>query len=363
MSTVPPVYDEAYYSDYDGQRYERSDAWLGLFRHFADNIVKTLQPSRTLDAGCALGFLVEALDELGVESYGFDISEYAISQVTGSLGDRCWAQTLTDPLEGRYDLVTCIEVIEHLPATEVVDAVTNLCSVTDMVLLSSTPTEHEEPTHLNVQPPEYWSALFAARGFFRDTDFDASFISPWAVLYRRRDAALPEVVRSYDRAWWRLKDENTRVRQSLLDAVDAKEALAPVLSDDEWDTIRASDDPTAELTATAARVRAEREGRLPHQVEALREQLALAEGRLLTMRDELIGAQRRAGESSGRAAELEAELWAHAPLREQYEQMVGQRDEARAQYEAIASSTSWRITQKALAPYRRLRGITPSSQS
>ena len=47
----------------------------------------------------------------------------------------------------------------------------NLCPHTADVLFSSTPFDYDEATHLNVQPPDYWAALFARHGFYRDVDF------------------------------------------------------------------------------------------------------------------------------------------------------------------------------------------------
>lgn len=355
MPTSAPTYGDAYYRDYDGQRYERNDQWLSLFGHFADRIVTTLRPVRTLDAGCAIGLLVESLEQRGVDAYGLDISEYAIGQVPESLRDRCWEQSLTKPIEGRYDLVTCIEVIEHLPAADAPDAVANLCSVTDAVLLSSTPIEHEEPTHLNVQPPEYWSALFASQGFLRDTEYDASYISPWATLYRRRPTDVVEVVRSYDRSWWRLRDENQRVRGALIDVTAQKDSLATVLTDEEWDAVRGSEDPSARIQELASRIAEDRAagGSGDLSFRELQEQLAAERKARLTMRDELIGAQRHAGEVAGRLAEMESELAAHRSLRARCE-------EAETKYREVVESTTWRLSWKLMAPYRRLRGISDS---
>ena len=72
----------------------------------------------------------------------------------------------------------------------------------------------KEATHFNVQPPEYWAECFARNGFFRDIDFDASFITPWAVRYRRIPARLEQVVANYERKYWSLIQEN-RARRDL----------------------------------------------------------------------------------------------------------------------------------------------------
>jgi hypothetical protein len=221
MTESTPRYDRTYYEGYftpEGSiPYERSDHWISFFGGVGEEIARRLHPRTTLDAGCAHGFLVEALVAQGVDARGFDVSDFAVSQAHESIRDRVWVGSLTEPIEGRYDLVTCIEVIEHVPSSEAGLVVKRLADVTDTVLLSSTPEDFEEPTHLNVQPPEYWAELFAACGFYRDLAFDATFLSPWAVLYRRRPgASLPAVVRDFERESWRLRAERDRLRQAFL---------------------------------------------------------------------------------------------------------------------------------------------------
>jgi SAM-dependent methyltransferase len=213
-----PDYGPSYFRDYwgGGGPYERNERWLEFFADVADGIVRELRPSSVLDAGCAMGFLVESLGERGVEAWGVDVSEYAIAQADASVRERCSVASLTAPIERRYDLITCIEVLEHVPPAETDRAVANLCGATDRLLLSTTPQDYGEPTHLNVQPPEFWSALLAREGFMRDLERDLSFVSPWAALYTRVEEPLPETVRRYDRAWARLRREATEVRGSLL---------------------------------------------------------------------------------------------------------------------------------------------------
>ena len=130
--------------------------------------------------------LVEQLHDLGVDAYGIDISEYAISQIPDALRDRCRAGSLADPIDGRYDLVTCIEVVEHMVPEDARKAIGNISAVTDRVLFSSSPLDYAEATHVNVRPPEAWAADFAEHGFFRNLDVDASFLTPWAVVFERQ---------------------------------------------------------------------------------------------------------------------------------------------------------------------------------
>jgi len=211
-------YGASYYENYwgGGGPYERNERWLEFFDGVASGIVRDIHPLSSLDAGCAMGFLVEGLAKQGVDAWGVDISEYAISQVDPSVRERCWVGSLTEPLTRRYDLITCIEVVEHVPPEQTEAVIANLCQATDQLLLSTTHQDYGEPTHLNVQPPEYWSALLAQQGFFRDLDRDMSFLSPWAGLYLRAERPVAETVRAYDRAWWRLRREVGEVRSSLL---------------------------------------------------------------------------------------------------------------------------------------------------
>ena len=46
----------------------------------------------------------------------------------------------------------------------------------------------------------YWAQLFFRHGFLRDVDYDASFLTPHAVLFRRRAVDIEELVGEYERA-------------------------------------------------------------------------------------------------------------------------------------------------------------------
>jgi len=213
-----PEYGSSYYQNYwgGGGPYERNERWLEFFDGVAEAIVRELHPSSVLDAGCAMGFLVEALRKRGVDARGMDISEYAISQVHESVREHCSVASLGQPIKGRFDLITCIEVVEHIPPAETEKTLANLCNATDRLLLSTTPRDFSEPTHLNVQPPEWWTAALANQGFLRAVDRDMSFLSPWAGLFERTEEPLSETVRRYDRVWWRQREEIAEVRASLL---------------------------------------------------------------------------------------------------------------------------------------------------
>jgi SAM-dependent methyltransferase len=213
-------YDRHYFAHYcDATKtgklaYERNEHWLRFFGTIADHIVSDIKPRTVLDAGCAMGFLVEALRDRGVEAFGVDISDYAIEQVRSDIKPYCRLGSVTEPLSDRYDLIVSIEVLEHLPTEAAILAVSNLCAATADFIFSSTPIDYQEITHLNVQPPEWWTEAFGRQGFFRDVDYDPStYLSPWAVRYRRSEEPIARIVAGYERLAWRLKTENRTLRQ------------------------------------------------------------------------------------------------------------------------------------------------------
>jgi len=234
----------------------------------ARRLVTDLQPESVLDAGAGPGVLVEKLRDLDVDASGLES--------TDSLGE---------PLERKYDLVVCIEVLEQLPAADAEPALENLCASSDRVLFSSTPFDYSEPTNVNVHAPEDWSAQFARQGFVRNLDYDASFLTPWAALYERSHTLLPEVVRTYDRSWWQLRLEVRQVREKVLELhAQLEEGSGPVAEEN----------------------------------LQLREELLLA-------RDDIVGHEARLGEALGRIEVLEAELRRHQDALTDAERILGSR--------------------------------------
>ncbi len=217
MTSDSKCFDADYYAHDCGKPYERTEEWLRFFDAIAAQIVRDVNPQSALDAGCAMGFLVEALRNRNVETFGIDISEFAITHAHPSIQLYCRVGSVTEPFPRSYDLITCIEVLEHLPPRDAELAVSNLCAHTSDVLFSSTPFDYREATHFNVHPPEHWAELFARCGFFRDVDFDASFITPWAVRFRRRAEPAHKLIRDYERKYWLLAKENSDLRANVIE--------------------------------------------------------------------------------------------------------------------------------------------------
>ncbi len=188
LSRTRSPFDKEYFEYYGGGGpYDREK-----FYHFndfvAEEIVKRIGPRKMLDMGCAKGFLVEAMRKRGVEAYGIDISACAIEAVVPEVRQFCSLKSLTDPLEEKYDLITCIEVLEHVPEEEAKKAVENFCLHSKSVLFSSVANYlHPDDTHINLHPQEYWIDLFRRNGFDQDKNFDSTFITKEAMKFDKKN--------------------------------------------------------------------------------------------------------------------------------------------------------------------------------
>lgn len=188
------AYGPGYYESHCGPIpcSDSSPVWREHNERVAEAIVRGLAPRRVFDAGCSEGLLVSALVDRNVDADGRDISTYAIGQVRDDVRSHCSVGSIADPIQGRYDLVVCIEVLEHMPEPEALRAVTSLTDAAPRVLFSSTPADFDEPTHVNVHPLIYWLRLFAQSGFAPVPQHDATYVCPHAMLLEARTGDITE---------------------------------------------------------------------------------------------------------------------------------------------------------------------------
>ena len=144
------------YADYSWQR-------LGsYFQQTARHIVDLFKPERTLDVGCAKGFLVKALDELGVDAYGIDPSVYAVSNAHPDVGDKInldSAQSIPYP-DNTFDVVTCLDVMGHVPLKEVTKTLKELLRVSKEWVIIRVVTHEVEgdigSSHETIRDRDWW---------------------------------------------------------------------------------------------------------------------------------------------------------------------------------------------------------------
>ena len=121
-------------------------------------LANAISPRTWLDVGCGEGHLVAALCAEGIDAAGVDgpwVSGVRHVDLSGPLPDDL----------GRFDVVSCLEVAEHVPADRAAALVEWLCSMAPVVVFSGAIPGQGGVGHVNEQWPAYWAELFAAHGF------------------------------------------------------------------------------------------------------------------------------------------------------------------------------------------------------
>ncbi|MBV8726885.1 MAG: class I SAM-dependent methyltransferase [Candidatus Eremiobacteraeota bacterium] len=129
------------------------------------------------DIGCAYGVGVRELERRGYDAYGSDISAHAIEEARrrDCKPDRYVVAPADaqSPFGRRFDLVTCIHVLEHVKDTAaVINAMaSSLAPGAHLLLATPNPASispyrrfQRDPTHINEQPPEGWASMVEQAG-------------------------------------------------------------------------------------------------------------------------------------------------------------------------------------------------------
>lgn len=123
--------------------YERYDRDTSNANVAAYLVWRWFDVARTLDVGCATGFVVEALRELEIDAQGVDVSQYAVDHpaqgARGHTSHGDLSRRLPFP-DDEFDLVTVLETLEHLPPETVPAALTELRRVTRGYVIATIPS-------------------------------------------------------------------------------------------------------------------------------------------------------------------------------------------------------------------------------
>lgn len=122
-----------------------------------------LKPASVLDVGCGRGFLVEALNNVGISSWGADFAPWAISRKRHSNCLLADAKNL--PFKDKeFDLVISTDFFEHIPEDELDDVIGEMRRVgtrcASRIALSTDAGAKENEYHLTVKPKDWWQERF-----------------------------------------------------------------------------------------------------------------------------------------------------------------------------------------------------------
>jgi 2-polyprenyl-3-methyl-5-hydroxy-6-metoxy-1,4-benzoquinol methylase len=180
--------------------YYRGYRFQAIYHFYAARVAKSLvtvlHPHRVLDVGSARGFHVLAFKKLGVEVRGVEISKFAISQSPDEIHDSIYQVDLESgrlPFGSeQFDLVTMLEVIEHLKNfRHVLGEVKRVMRPNGFCFITTpAPPSNRDPTHVSVYPPEVWREVLHDTGLVETyrtwklkTSITLTFhvLLPWAV--------------------------------------------------------------------------------------------------------------------------------------------------------------------------------------
>ena len=153
----------------------------------------SLEGKKVLDVGCGGGILAESMAQSGADATGIDLSEKALKvaelhalEVGANLNYRSIsAEALADEQPEQYDVVTCMEMLEHVPhPASVVNACAKLCKPGGTLFFST----------LNRNPKSYLFAIIGAEYILKllpkGTHEYAKFIKPSELVAFTRQADL-----------------------------------------------------------------------------------------------------------------------------------------------------------------------------
>jgi SAM-dependent methyltransferase len=172
------------------RHYRARENYRPNYEQLAAGLVATIDFDSHLDVGCGQGLLLEPLlTRHGKDVHGFELSPAAREFLPATLRDRVETRSAVGAQPDRdYDLVSCVEVIEHIPEAESIEVVRFLAaSARKWIYFSAAIPGQPGVGHINCQPTLYWLLRFDEVGWRLDLE---------------RSRALHERIRGMRPCWW-----------------------------------------------------------------------------------------------------------------------------------------------------------------
>jgi len=157
----------------------------------ANLIINRWQPKSIIDLGCGTGLYLWPFKNR--KTLGIDISPEAFDDYVRRLpkeqliiGDLTspWIIGQIDTVKKtmdveKWDLALCIETLEHIEQQYADQVVKNLCSLSDLLIVTAAGPGQAGTNHLNLQPLSYWEEKFSQHGYKRQ--YADEFYLVWEV--------------------------------------------------------------------------------------------------------------------------------------------------------------------------------------
>jgi cyclopropane fatty-acyl-phospholipid synthase-like methyltransferase len=170
------IYDAEYYEDcVDGPA-------VASARIMARSIFSEFAPKSVLDVGCGTGALLSEFQKYGCETFGLEFSPAGL--------EMCRQRGLNvkkfdlesergDMLSAKYDIVTSMEVAEHLPEKTADSFVDLLCNSGEQIVFTAAHPGQGGSDHVNEQPQTYWVDKFLKRGYTHRINLSEIWRNDW----------------------------------------------------------------------------------------------------------------------------------------------------------------------------------------
>jgi SAM-dependent methyltransferase len=124
------------------------------------------KPKTVLDIGCGLGTWLNVFQENQCDIFGID-GDYVNEKdlIIDKNKFKSYDLNTSYNLEKKFDLVTSLEVAEHIFPENATTFINSLCLHSDLVLFSAAVPGQEGTLHYNEQYNEYWIDLFSKNGY------------------------------------------------------------------------------------------------------------------------------------------------------------------------------------------------------
>ena len=152
--------------DYERINEEEMQPALSL----AEVLTVIFDPASVMDVGCATGLYLKGFLDRGINAIGIDISSQA-RQMAVIPTECIYPRDVTEPLGGdwgEWDLLLCLETLEHIEERYADIVLDNLCALSDTIVFSAAIPGQGGEGHINCQPKSYWIERFRARGYEPD---------------------------------------------------------------------------------------------------------------------------------------------------------------------------------------------------
>jgi SAM-dependent methyltransferase len=157
---IGTVYDDKFYHGQRGRSASSARVVIPVIKDL-------IGPRSVLDVGCGIGTWVGAWHESGLDDVlGVD-GDYVDRTLLECPNEKFQSHDLNSPLGlgRRFDLVTCLEVAEHLPHEAASILIDSLIRHGDVVVFSAAVPRQGGTHHVNEQWPSYWVAIFGRSGY------------------------------------------------------------------------------------------------------------------------------------------------------------------------------------------------------